>query len=69
MSGHVWRHTHKQCVIYDPTLSPYRPLLLVLNQYAVRIRYPGLTTTVAEADDALKTLRRLRPVLRRKLGL
>jgi hypothetical protein len=40
-----------------------------LNPYAVLIRYPGMTATVAEAKEAVHAMRRLRTILRRKLGL
>jgi predicted nucleotidyltransferase len=36
---------------------------------AVLIRYPGMTATVAEAKEAVNTMRRLRTIVRRKLGL
>lgn len=40
-----------------------------LDQYGVNVRYPGMTTTVAEAESALKLLRKIRTVIRKKLGL
>jgi hypothetical protein len=41
----------------------------VLNPYGVLLRYPGMTATVAEAKEAVNTMRRLRIILRRTLGL
>jgi hypothetical protein len=35
----------------------------------VLIRYPGMTATVAEAQEAVHAMRRLRTILRRTLGL
>jgi hypothetical protein len=37
--------------------------------YAVLIRYPGMTATVVEAKEAVHALRRMRTILRRKLGM
>jgi HEPN domain-containing protein len=57
------------CALHDATLTPRLPLVQVLNPYAVLIRYPGMTATVAEAKDAINAVRRLRTVVRRKLRL
>jgi len=57
------------CQGYDPTLSVLDPQAQYLRRYAVLIRYPGLAATVADARDALLALRRIRRVLRKKLGL
>lgn len=58
-----------QCAGYDATLSAYLPLAKSLDPYSVRFRYPGVSATVANAQDAVKAMRQLRRVLRRKLGL
>lgn len=58
-----------RCLPYESALSSLLPLLLPLNRYSVELRYPGVTTTVLEATDALATLRQIRRVLRKKLGL
>ena len=57
------------CALYDATLTARLPLVHVLNPYGVLIRYPGMTTTVAEAQEAVHAMRRLRTILRRTLGL
>lgn len=57
------------CALHDTTLAARLPLVQTLNPYGVLIRYPGMSATVAEAKDAVQTVRRLRSVLRRKLGL
>jgi len=57
------------CTVHDATLAALLSLAQALNPYAVLIRYPGMSATVADAKDAVKTMRRLRTVLRRKLGL
>ncbi|MBI1926620.1 HEPN domain-containing protein [Candidatus Poribacteria bacterium] len=59
----------KACVQHDTTLIRWLPSVQFLNPYGVLIRYPGRSATVAEAKNAVKTMRRLRTVLRRKLGL
>ncbi len=59
----------KTCAPHDATLATQLPLVRALNPYGVQIRYPGTSATVAEAKNAVKTMRRLRTVLRRKLGL
>lgn len=57
------------CVLHDPALATHLPLVKALNPFGVQIRYPGMSATVAEAKDALKTVRRLRTEMRRALGL
>ena len=57
------------CAFHDVTFTARLPLVQVLNPYGVLIRYPGMTATVAEALEAVRTVRLLRTILRRKLGL
>jgi HEPN domain-containing protein len=57
------------CTLHDATLTTYLPLAKVLNPYGVLMRYPGMSATVAESKDAVKTMRRLRTVFRNRLGL
>jgi HEPN domain-containing protein len=57
------------CALYDATLTARLPLVHVLNPYGVLIRYPGMTATVAEAQEAIHAMRRLRTILRRTLGV
>jgi HEPN domain-containing protein len=54
---------------HDASLMVLDPLAGLLNRYAVAIRYPSLTATPADANNAVVALRRIRTVLRRKLGL
>jgi HEPN domain-containing protein len=58
-----------ECAIYDLSLAALHPLVVELDPYSVRFRYPGASTTVAEADSALRSLRRLRRTLRKRLGV
>jgi HEPN domain-containing protein len=46
-----------------------RDLLLLLNDYAVDIRYPSEFATKDEARAAVKAMRTVRAFLRQKLGL
>ena len=55
--------------LHDATLTKRLPLVQFLNPYAVLIRYPGMTATVVEAQEAVHALRRMRTILRRKLGM
>lgn len=57
------------CALHDATLTKRLPLVQFLNPYAVLIRYPGMTATVVEAQEAVHALRRMRTILRRKLGM
>ncbi|MEW6367821.1 MAG: HEPN domain-containing protein [Acidobacteriota bacterium] len=57
------------CAVCDTSLRTHSPLVRALNPYGVLIRYPGMTATVPEANDAVRIVRRLRVVLRRGLGL
>jgi HEPN domain-containing protein len=57
------------CEIYDSTLSSQFPLVVSLDPFSVQFHYPGSSATVANAQNAVLTLRRLRKVLRKKLGL
>jgi HEPN domain-containing protein len=56
------------CAIHDATLTGRLLLVQILNPYAVLIRYPGMTATVAEAKEAVNAMRRLRTVVRRTLA-
>jgi HEPN domain-containing protein len=52
-----------------PEFEFIRDLLLLLNDYAVSIRYPGETATKEEAYAALKAVRTVRKFIRQKLPL
>ena len=56
------------CALHEAALSTQLPIVQALNPFGVQIRYPGMSATVAEAKDAVKTVRRLRTVMRRVLG-
>ena len=46
-----------------------REPLLLLNQYAVEVRYPGEGASPVEAREAHTILKRLREEIRKDLGL
>lgn len=43
--------------------------LIVLNRWSSEIRYPGLAATDVDAQEALKAIKRVRKLVRAKLGL
>lgn len=53
----------------NPKLSVLRPHLQVLEDYAVKFRYPGLYATAAQSRASLSAVRAVRRVLRKLLGL
>lgn len=53
----------------DAGLQKLSSFLLVLEDYAVKFRYPGLSTTPTQAKAALQAARTFRTALRRRLGL
>jgi HEPN domain-containing protein len=53
----------------SPDFEALRDLLLLLNDYAVDIRYPGETATKDEARATVKAMRTIRAFVRAKLGL
>ncbi|MCZ6675769.1 MAG: hypothetical protein O7E52_00815, partial [Candidatus Poribacteria bacterium] len=57
------------CMLSEATLARHLPMVQALNPYGVLIRYPGISATVTESKEAVKTMRRLRAVLRRRLGV
>ena len=53
----------------DASLDKLQPQLLILEDYAVKFRYPGMNSTPAQARAALQALRTVRRLLRSRLGL
>jgi HEPN domain-containing protein len=52
-----------------PLWAAFNPSLLLLNNYAVKFRYPGHTATRADAREALRACRSIRGEIRLSLGL
>ena len=57
------------CALHEAALATHLPIVQAPNPFGVQIRYPGMSATVVEAQDAVKTTRRLQTVMRRALGL
>ena len=53
----------------DPAMENLRDDLVHLESFAVEVRYPGENATVRESHTAVRRMRRVRRVLREKLGL
>jgi len=51
------------------SLRSLQPQLTVLENYAVRFRYPGMDSTLTQAIDALQAVRAVRRLVRAELGL
>jgi HEPN domain-containing protein len=70
-----FRLIHDLEVLLEPilTVSPgfetIRDHLLLLNDYAVDIRYPGEAATKAEARATIAAMRQVRTHVRRELGI
>ena len=54
---------------HHPLWAAFQPALLLLNNYAVKFRYPGHQATRADARAALQACRSLRAEVRLGLGL
>ncbi len=60
---------HELCLPLDGSFEIQRDLLLELNQYGVRYRYPGVTAEKEDAKVAMTHMETARSFLRAKLGL
>ncbi len=52
-----------------PSLSNLQPWLIILEDYAVRFRYPGITATKAQSATAVAAVKTVRRELRKALGI
>jgi HEPN domain-containing protein len=66
---HVLTDLLRLVINQEPTLTILHPPLLILEDYAVKFRYPGLTTTTAQARSAMQSLRLVRRRLRMRLSI
>lgn len=57
------------CLQFDREFENYRGALLDLENYAVAVRYPGVTVSVELAESALEAASQVRAFLRKKLAL
>ena len=53
----------------DPSFEIQRDLLIQLDRYGVRYRYPGESADKGEARRAIRVLKNVRTFIRQKLGL
>jgi|SRR3989338_9595491 len=53
----------------DPLLKAIKGPLGEITPYAVDSRYPGDEVTTQEVSFAMKTMKQIRPILRKRLGL
>jgi len=53
----------------EPTWQSLSTDLNVLNTFAVAYRYPGVTATKPDAQDAVKRCRKIRRIIRSSFGL
>src|SRR5947209_2772810 len=56
-------------VVVEPTWNALRSKFASITDYAVEVRYPGRTTTTAEARSLLAATIRIRALIRRSIGL
>jgi HEPN domain-containing protein len=75
MKGELVPKTHnlltllELCIPSDPAFELQQDLLLQLNQYAVRFRYPGEMALKEDARAAFNALKSVRRFMRQKLNL
>ena len=60
---------HQEVLVIEPAWSVLQPFLIFLNPFAVAYRYPGMSATRVDAQDALRNCREVRRIIRTALGL
>jgi HEPN domain-containing protein len=53
----------------EPLWAAFRPVLAVISDYAVEVRYPGRSASPVEARSLLRSTRRIRDIVRQSMGL
>jgi HEPN domain-containing protein len=66
---HDLRDLLRQCAQVDPVFSMLTNSLLLLNQFAIDTRYPGLALSNQDARDAVAAMKQVRKFVRARLGL
>jgi HEPN domain-containing protein len=66
---HDLRDLLRQCAQVDPVFSLLTNSLLLLNQFAIDTRYPGLALSNQDARDAITAMKQVRKFVRARLGL
>lgn len=57
------------CLPFAPELELFRNLFAILNPFSVAFRYPGESADKEDARQAIRALKKLRPILRNILNL
>lgn len=57
------------CIEFEPLWESIRPAVIEITDFAVEVRYPGRSVTVAQANRVVRLSQRTRIVLRTSLGL
>lgn len=58
-----------RCAQYDASMARLMPAVTTLDAYGVEERYPGMSATKQDAQEALGACRRVRTDVRSNLGL
>lgn len=54
----------KQCRVFIPSFYNYKKDLIEISSDAVEIRYPGISTSKEEAEEAIKITAEVRLIIR-----
>lgn len=57
------------CLVLDPAAVHWREIAAVLNPFDETVGYPGKSVSAIDAEAAVDSIRRLRRLVRKKLGL
>ena len=74
-NGIIFPKTHnliellEQCLPLDASFESQRKLLVLLDRYAVRYRYPGEMADKTEAQQTFRAIKMVREFARKKLGV
>jgi len=60
---------HQSALRLEPAWVVLQPFLIFLNPFAVAYRYPGISATRVDAQDALRNCREARRIARTSFGL
>jgi HEPN domain-containing protein len=59
----------QSCLGVDGTFNLIVDTVLILNPFAVDVRYPGIRETAADAREAVAAMKEIRRFVRKRLGL
>jgi len=66
---HNMNFLHSACLSLEPKLADYAKDFDQLNDYSVDIRYPGISASAEDANEAIEAMKRIRTFIRTKLDL